>query len=160
MEMKQMKIDIGLKDNSRKTVADALGKVLADTYTLYLKTHNFHWNVTGPNFYSLHKQFEELYTELAAAVDEIAERIRALGHLAPGSYAAFGKLTTVKEATGVPAARDMVRQLAADNELVVRSAREVKDLAESVGDVETGDLMIERMQVHEKAAWMLRVQLQ
>ena len=155
-----MKIDIGLKDNSRKTVAEALGRVLADSYTLYLKTHNFHWNVTGPNFYSLHKHFEELYTELAGAVDELAERIRALGQFAPGSYAAFGKLTKIKEANDVPGPNEMIRQLVADNETIVRAAREVKDLAEGVGDVETGDMMIERMQVHEKAAWMLRAQLE
>ena len=154
-----MKIDIGLPDKNRKAVSEALSAVLADTYTLYLKTHNFHWNVTGPNFYPLHKQFEELYSELARAVDEIAERIRALGHVAPGSYAAFAKLTQIKESVGAPASRDMIRQLTADNETLVRVARATKDLAEKLGDVETGDMMIERMQVHAKAAWMLRAQL-
>jgi starvation-inducible DNA-binding protein len=154
-----MTIDIGLPEKNRKAVATALSAVLADTYTLYLKTHNFHWNVAGPNFYALHKQFEELYTELAQAVDEIAERIRALGHIAPGSYAAFAKLTQIKEAIGAPAAHDMIRQLTADNETLVRVARATKDLVETLGDAETGDMMIERMQVHAKAAWMLRVQL-
>jgi starvation-inducible DNA-binding protein len=156
-----MKIDIGLKDNSRKTVADALAPMLADSYALALKTQNFHWNVVGPEFPYLHKQFDELYSELAEAVDSLAERIRVLGHAAPGSFAAFEKLKQIKESTGAPpAAKEMVGELWHDNEALVRHARKVKDLAESVGDVETGDMMIERMQVHAKAAWMLRAQLE
>jgi starvation-inducible DNA-binding protein len=156
-----MKVNIGLNDNARKTVADALSGVLADTYTLYLKTHNFHWNVTGPAFPYLHKMFEEQYTELAGAVDELAERIRALGHYAPGSYAQFGKLTQLKEApASPPAAKEMIRQLLADNEAVARRAREVQETVEEVGDTESGDMMVGRMQVHGKAAWMLRAQLE
>ncbi len=156
-----MKVNIGLSDNARKTVADALSGVLADTYTLYLKTHNFHWNVTGPGFPYLHKLFEEQYTELAGAVDELAERIRALGHPAPGSYAAFGKLSSLKDAPNTPpAAKEMIRQLLADNEAIARKAREVQQTVEDAGDTETGDLMVGRMQVHGKAAWMLRAQLE
>src|SRR5258708_14023712 len=156
-----MKVNIGLNDNARKTVADALSGVLADTYTLYLKTHNFHWNVTGPNFPYLHTMFEQQYTELAAAVDELAERIRAVGHPAPGSYTAFSKLTEVKEAPATPpVAREMIRQLLADNETITRRAREAQETVEAVGATESGDLMVGRMQVHGKAAWMLRVQLE
>src|SRR5689334_22204268 len=130
-----MKVNIGLNDNARKTVADALSQVLADTYTLYLKTHNFHWNVTGPNFPQLHTMFETQYTELAAAVDEIAERIRAVGHPAPGSYAQVGKLSQLKDAPATPpAAKEMIRQLMADNEAIARKAREVQETVEEVGD--------------------------
>jgi starvation-inducible DNA-binding protein len=155
-----MTVNIGIDDKARGSVAGALVKVLADTYTLYLKTHNFHWNVTGPSFPQLHSQFETQYTEMAAAVDEIAERIRALGAFAPGGYAAFGKLTEVKEAAGVPAATDMIRQLLADNELLVRAAREALRVAEQAGDDESVDLMVRRMQVHGKNAWMLRAQVE
>jgi starvation-inducible DNA-binding protein len=156
-----MKVNIGLNDNARKTVADALSGVLADTYTLYLKTHNFHWNVTGPNFPQLHTMFETQYTELAAAVDELAERIRAVGHPAPGSYAQFGKLSQLKDAPATPpTAKEMIRQLMADNEAIARRAREVQETVEEVGDTESGDLMVGRMQVHGKNAWMLRVQLE
>jgi starvation-inducible DNA-binding protein len=156
-----MKVNIGLSDNARKTVVDALSGVLADTYTLYLKTHNFHWNVTGPSFPFLHTMFEAQYTELAAAVDELAERIRALGHPAPGSYAAFSKLTSLKEApASPPPAKEMIRQLLADNETIARKAREVQETVESAGDTESGDMMVGRMQVHGKAAWMLRAQLE
>lgn len=156
-----MKVNIGLSDNARKTVADALAGVLADTYTLYLKTHNFHWNVTGPSFPFLHTLFGEQYNELWAAVDELAERIRALGHAAPGSYAAFSKLTSLKEAPATPpAAKEMIRQLLADNEAVARRAREVQQTVEEVGDTESGDMMVGRLQVHGKAAWMLRAQLE
>jgi starvation-inducible DNA-binding protein len=156
-----MKVNIGLSDNARKTVVDALSGVLADTYTLYLKTHNFHWNVTGPSFPFLHTMFEGQYTELAGAVDELAERIRALGHPAPGSYAAFSKLTNLKEApASPPPAKEMIRQLLADNEAIARKAREVQETVEGVGDTESGDMMVGRLHVHGKAAWMLRVQLE
>jgi starvation-inducible DNA-binding protein len=156
-----VKVNIGLSDNARKTVVDALSGVLADTYTLYLKTHNFHWNVTGPSFPFLHTMFEGQYTELAGAVDELAERIRALGHPAPGSYAAFSKLTNLKEApASPPPAKEMIRQLLADNEAIARKAREVQETVEGVGDTESGDMMVGRLHVHGKAAWMLRVQLE
>lgn len=147
-------------DGSR-AVANALARILANTYTLYLKTHNYHWNVTGPHFASLHTLFETQYTELAAAVDTLAERIRALGHVAPGSYAAFGRLSEVKEAPdSPPKAMDMVRELAADNEAIGRLAQEANDIADENDDVASGDMMIERMQVHAKAAWMLRAHLE
>ena len=156
-----MKVNIGLNDNARKTVVEALSGVLADTYTLYLKTHNFHWNVTGPSFPFLHTLFGEQYNELWNAVDELAERIRALGHFAPGSYAAFGKLTSLKEApSSPPAAKDMIRVLLADHEAITQRARKVQEIVEEVGDTETGDMMVGRMQVHGKAAWMLRAQLE
>jgi starvation-inducible DNA-binding protein len=135
---------------------DGLGGLLADSYTLYLKTHNFHWNVTGPMFNTLHLMFEQQYTELSTAVDEIAERIRALGEFAPGSFAVFGKLTKIEEANGIPKAEEMVRQLVIGHETVVRTAREAFPSAEQAGDQPTCDLLTQRMQVHEKAAWMLR----
>jgi starvation-inducible DNA-binding protein len=150
------KIDIGIGDNDRKAIADGLGKLLADSYTLYLKTHNFHWNVTGPMFQTLHLMFETQYTELATAVDLVAERIRSLGHYAPGSYREFGKLTSISEAEGVPAANEMIRQLVAGHEAVVRTARVVFPLAEKASDESTCDLLTQRMQLHEKTAWMLR----
>ncbi len=147
--------------NSNKAMMDALAGVLANTYTLYLKTHNYHWNVTGPQFASLHTMFETQYTELAAAVDTVAERIRALGHVAPGSYAAFGKLSEIKEAPdSPPEAMAMVRELAGDNEALIRLAEKANDVAEESGDVASGDMMIERMQVHAKSAWMLRAHLE
>jgi starvation-inducible DNA-binding protein len=139
----------------RGEIAGALGRLLADSYTLYLKTHSFHWNVVGPHFYDLHKLFEEQYSGLAAAVDEIAERIRALGTKAPGSYAEFGKLASVKDESGAPAAEEMIRQLLADNVTVARTAQRVADLADEHGDISTADLATERVTVHEKAAWML-----
>jgi len=151
-----MDIDIGIKQKDRKAIARGLGNLLADSYTLYLKTHNFHWNVTGPLFNTLHLMFEQEYTELATAVDLIAERIRALGEFAPGSYAVFGKLTKIDEATEVPPAEDMVRQLVVGHETIVRTARTVFPVAEKVGDEPTCDLLTQRMQVHEKTAWMLR----
>lgn len=151
-----MKIDIGIDEAHRRSVAEGLSRLLADSYTLYLKTHSFHWNVTGPQFTSLHLLFEQEYTELALAVDEIAERIRALGLPSPGSYSQFVKLATVREETGVPAAADMVRQLASDHETVARSAREALRTAQKAGDEASADLLIGRMGVHEKAAWMLR----
>ncbi len=151
-----MKIDIGIDDRSRKEIAGGLSRLLADTYTLYLKTHNFHWNVTGPMFNTLHLMFEQQYTELATAVDEIAERIRALGEPAPGSYSQYAELSSIREETGVPSAEDMIRQLVADQEAVVRTARSVFPAAEAASDEPTADLLTQRMQVHEKTAWMLR----
>jgi len=153
--MKQT-IDIGISEQNRIAIAEGLARLLADTYTLYLKTHNFHWNVTGPMFNTLHLMFEQQYMELATAVDGIAERIRALGVVAPGSYAQFSKLTSVQEETGVPAAERMIEQLVRDQETVVRTARSVLPLAEEVHDEPTADLLTQRMQVHEKTAWMLR----
>jgi len=144
-----MDIDIGISKKDRKTVADGLSKLLADTYTLYLKTHNFHWNVEGP-------MFETQYNELALAVDAIAERIRALGHPAPGSYAAYAKLSSIKEEIGVPKAEEMIRQLVDGQEAVARTARAVFPAAEKAGDEPTADLLTQRMQIHEKTAWMLR----
>ncbi|MGH8561288.1 MAG: Dps family protein, partial [Nevskiales bacterium] len=140
----------------RKTIADGLSRLLADEYTLYLKTHNFHWNVTGPMFNTLHLMFETQYTELALAVDLVAERIRALGFPAPGSYRQFAALSSIDEETGVPDTREMIRQLVAGQEAVVRTARDVFPLADESHDEPTADLLTQRMQVHEKNAWMLR----
>jgi starvation-inducible DNA-binding protein len=149
------------RNDGSKAVADSLARVLANTYTLYLKTHNYHWNVTGPQFASLHTMFETQYTELAAAVDAIAERIRALHEFAPGSYSTFSRLGEIREAPETPPkAMDMVRDLAADNETLIRAAQEANKIAEQYGDVASGDLMIERMQAHAKAAWMLRAHLE
>jgi starvation-inducible DNA-binding protein len=149
-------IDIGIDAEDRKAVAEALALLLADSYTLYLKTHNFHWNVTGPMFSTLHLLFEQQYTELALAVDLVAERIRALGQPAPGSYAQFARLTTLREETGRPRAEEMVRQLAEGQEAVVRTARRAFPIAEAAADQATLDLLTQRLQVHEKNAWMLR----
>jgi starvation-inducible DNA-binding protein len=149
-------IDMGIQPAQRAELAEGLSRVLADTYTLYLKTHYFHWNVTGPMFQTLHLMFEAQYTELALAVDLVAERIRALGHTAPGSYAQFSKLSSVTEETGVPRAEDMIRQLVQGQEAVVRTARKVFAVAEKSADQVTLDLLTQRMQVHEKTAWMLR----
>ena len=151
-----MKIDIGIPEEQRTSIVEGLGRLLADSYTLYLKTHNFHWNVTGPMFTTLHLLFEQQYTELATAVDLIAERIRSLGAPAPGSYRDFGRLSKVPEAEGVPAATDMLRALVSDHETVVRTARSVFPAAEKGGDEATADLLTQRLQVHEKTAWMLR----
>ena len=151
-----MPIDIGISDELRQEIGEGLSHLLADTYTLYLKTHNFHWNVTGPLFNTLHLMFETQYTELALAVDLIAERIRALGLPAPGSYAQFAQLTSIREETGVPAAEDMIRQLVRDQEAVVRTARSIFPAVEKAGDEPTADQLTQRMQVHEKTAWMLR----
>ncbi|TVP69768.1 MAG: DNA starvation/stationary phase protection protein [Leptolyngbya sp. LCM1.Bin17] len=151
-----MPIDIGIDEKDRQAIADGLSKLLADTYTLYLKTHNFHWNVTGPMFQTLHLMFEEQYNELALAVDQIAERIRALGFPAPGTYKAFGKLSSIQEDDGVPAAEDMIRQLVEGQEAVVRTARSVFPAVDQAHDEPTADLLTQRMQVHEKTAWMLR----
>ncbi|MBS3786214.1 MAG: DNA starvation/stationary phase protection protein [Gammaproteobacteria bacterium] len=149
-------IDIGINTEARKEIAAGLSRVLADSYSVYLKTHNFHWNVTGPMFNSLHMMFEEHYTELATAVDEIAERIRALGEPAPGSYSAYQALTSVPEEEGQPEALEMIKQLVRDHETVSRTAREVFPLAEKANDEPTADLLTQRMQIHEKTAWMLR----
>ncbi|HEX9812949.1 MAG TPA: Dps family protein [Burkholderiales bacterium] len=151
-----MAINIGINEPDRKEIADGLAKLLADSYTLYLKTHNFHWNVTGPMFETLHLMFERQYTELATAVDQIAERIRALGFPAPGSYAEFGRLASIQEATGVPDAQSMIRQLVDGQEAVVRTARSVFPVVDRAHDEPTADLLTQRMQVHEKTAWMLR----
>ncbi len=139
---------------------EALSRLLADSYTLYLKTHNFHWNVTGPMFTTLHTLFETQYTDLALAVDEIAERIRALGAVAPGSYSAFAALTRVEEAKGVPKAIDMIRALVEDQARVVAAAREVVDAAGDAGDDATADLGIRRIQIHEKNSWILASHLE
>ena len=150
------KIDIGIAENDRKAIAEGLSRLLADTYTLYLKTHNFHWNVTGPMFNTLHLMFEQQYTELAQAVDLIAERIRALGFPAPGSYGQYAKLCSIKEEDGVPVANEMIRQLVAGQEAVVRTARNIFPTVDKANDEPTADLLTQRMQVHEKNAWMLR----
>ena len=152
-------IDIGISQSDREKIAEDLSRLLADTYTLYLKTHNFHWNVTGPMFNTLHLMFEQQYTELATAVDEIAERIRALGIAAPGSYRQFAELTRVEEETDVPNAEEMIGQLVRDQETVVRAAREVFPLADAANDEPSADLLTQRMQIHEKTAWMLRSML-
>lgn len=149
-------IDIGIPDKERKKIADGLSRLLADTYTLYLKTHNYHWNVEGPMFQTLHTMFETQYTELALAVDLIAERIRALGHYAPGSYAQYAKLSSISEETGVPAAQDMIKNLVKGNEAVSKTARELFPVVEKSSDEPTADLLTQRMQIHEKTAWMLR----
>ena len=152
-------IDIGISESDRNEIAAGLSRLLADSYTLYVKTHNFHWNVTGLLFNTLHQMFEVQYTELATAVDEIAERIRALGFPAPGSYTQFGGLTSIKEETGVPSAEEMIAQLAKDQEIVARTAREVFPVADRAHDEPTADLLTQRMQIHEKTAWMLRSML-
>lgn len=153
-------INIGINDQARKKISDGLSHLLADTYTLYLKTHNFHWNVTGPQFNTLHLMFETQYTELAVAVDEIAERIRALGFPAPGSYREFIKLSSIPEAEGTPKAEEMIRQLVEGQEAVVRTARQVFPVTEAAHDEPTADLLTQRMQIHEKTAWMLRSMLE
>ncbi len=153
------RIDIGINEEDRRKIADGLSRLLADSYTLYLKTHNFHWNVTGPMFNTLHLMFEGQYTELATAVDEIAERIRALGFPAPGSYTQFAALASIKEAEGVPSAEEMIRQLAEDQETVVRTARSVFPVVDAANDEPSADLLTQRMQIHEKTAWMLRSML-
>ena len=150
------KIDIGINDKDRKAIADGLSRLLADTYTLYLKTHNFHWNVTGPMFQTLHLMFETQYNELALAVDLVAERIRALGYAAPGTYSEYAKLSSIKETAGVPKAEKMIELLVDGQEAVVRTARSIFPLVEKVNDEPTADLLTQRMQVHEKTAWMLR----
>ena len=149
-------IDIGIKKEDRKAIADGLARLLADTYTLYLKTHNFHWNVTGPMFQTLHLMFETQYNELWLAVDLIAERIRALGYPAPGTYAEYAKLSSIKESPGVPKAEEMIGLLVDGQEAVVRTARSVFPMVDKANDAPTADLLTQRMQIHEKSAWMLR----
>lgn len=151
-----MKIEIGISDEDRKKVAEGLSHLLADTYTLYLKTHNYHWNVTGPMFQTLHLMFETHYNELALAVDLIAERIRALGHTAPGTYAQFIKLANIKEEMQIPRAKDMIRNLVLGHETVAKTAREIFPAAEKGSDEASLDLLTQRIQLHEKTAWMLR----
>ena len=153
-------IDIGIDPNQRKAIADGLAHLLADTYTLYLKTHNYHWNVTGPMFNTLHLMFETQYTELALAVDSIAERIRALGHAAPSSYAQYAKLSVIKETDSVPPAEKMIADLVKGQEAVVRTARRVLPISEKANDQPTIDLLTQRMNIHEKTAWMLRALLE
>jgi starvation-inducible DNA-binding protein len=149
-------IDIGIGSKDREKIADGLSKVLADTYSLYLKTHNFHWNVEGPMFNTLHLMFMEQYTELWNALDAIAERIRSLGYPAPGTNSQFARLTSIDETEGVPEALDMVRLLVAGHEAVARTARATFPAAEKGGDESTADLLTQRLQIHEKTAWMLR----
>ncbi|KJH70436.1 Dps family protein [Aliterella atlantica] len=149
-------VNIGIDDENRKQIAEGLSRVLADTYTLYLKTHNFHWNVTGPMFQTLHLMFETQYTELALAVDLIAERIRALGYPAPGTYSDYAKLSSISETPGVPKATEMIRLLVEGQEAVARTARSIFPVVDQVNDEPTADLLTQRMQVHEKNAWMLR----
>lgn len=152
-------IEIGIDESQRRSISDGLAHLLADSYTLYLKTHNFHWNVTGPQFKALHELFEEHYTELAAAIDEIAERIRALGFRAPGSFKKFSELSSIEESDDVPSADEMVRQLVIGQEAVVRTARKVLPVAGEADDEPTVDLLTQRMHTHEKNAWMLRSML-
>ena len=149
-------MDIGISEQDRTRIAEGLSKLLADTYTLYLKTHYFHWNVTGPMFQTLHLMFEQQYNELALAVDLIAERIRALGVPAPGTYREFAALSSIKESRGVPKAEQMIKDLVAGQEAVARTARSVFPLVDQVNDEPSADLLTQRMQVHEKTAWMLR----
>lgn len=152
-------IDIGIEKNDRIEIAEGLKKLLADSYTLYLQTHNFHWNVTGPQFRELHLMFEEHYTELAVAVDDIAERIRTLGIAAPGTYRSFAELSSIKEVDGVPPASEMVTLLLQGHEAVVKTCREVLKLSQQADDESTSALVGDRMRVHEKTAWMLRATL-
>jgi starvation-inducible DNA-binding protein len=155
-EVAALPIDIGINEKDRQEIASGLSQLLADTFTLYLKTHNFHWNVTGPMFQTLHLMFETQYNELWAAADVIAERIRTLGVVAPGSYKEFSQLTSIKEVDGVPSAEEMIRLLVEGNEAAARTARAVFEVADRANDAPTADLLTERMQSHEKTAWMLR----
>ncbi|MDY7024724.1 MAG: Dps family protein [Pseudomonadota bacterium] len=149
-------VNIGIEDSKLTKIADGLKRVLADSYTLYLQTHNFHWNVTGPRFRELHLMFEEHYTELAVAVDDIAERIRTLGEVAPGTYKAFAQLSNIDEVDGVPEADDMIDILLKGHEQVVQTCREVLAIAQDADDESSAALISDRMRVHEKTAWMLR----
>jgi starvation-inducible DNA-binding protein len=148
--------DIGISARDRALLAENLSRVLADTYSLYLKTHSFHWNVTGPMFQTLHLMFETQYTELALAVDLVAERIRALGHPAPGTYSEYARLSSIPETAGAPRADEMIELLLKANEAVARTARKAFSVADKANDQPTADLLTQRMDVHEKAAWMLR----
>ena len=149
-------IDIGISADERQKIAHGLSALLADSYTLYLMTHNFHWNVTGPQFNSLHQMFMAQYTEQWNAIDIIAERIRALGHPAPGTYKEFVKLASIKEVEGVPNANDMIRHLVAAQEATARTARKLFPLVDAANDQPTADVLTQRLEVHEKTAWMLR----
>lgn len=149
-------INIGIEEVDRKKIAEGLSRLLADSYTLYLQTHNFHWNVTGRMFQTLHLMFETQYTELALAVDLIAERIRALGFPSPGTYSEFAELSSIKEVRGVPSAEKMIEILVDGQESVVRTARSVFEAVDAVHDEPSADLLTQRMQTHEKTAWMLR----
>lgn len=151
-----MTMDIGISKKEREKIAEGLSRLLADSFTLYLKTHNFHWNVTGPMFNTLHVMFMDQYTELWNALDLIAERIRALGVPAPATYREFAKLTVIKESEGVPNATEMLKQLLAGQEAVVKTARGIFPVVDKAGDEPTADLLTQRMQIHEKTAWMLR----
>ncbi|MBC8008435.1 MAG: DNA starvation/stationary phase protection protein [Prolixibacteraceae bacterium] len=151
-----MAADLGIKEKDRLKIVEGLSKVLADSYTLYLKTHNFHWNVTGPMFQTLHLMFQAQYTELWNSIDLIAERIRSLDAPAPGTYAQFSKLASIQETVGVPKAQDMIKILLEGHEAVTRTARKAFPAAEKGGDQPTMDLLTQRMEVHEKTAWMLR----
>lgn len=154
-----MELNIGIDKQQRTQIADGLAHLLADSYSLYLKTHNYHWNVTGPQFNTLHQMYEGQYTELATAVDEIAERIRSLGVRAPGSYSEFAKLTSIEEGSGEETAEEMTRQLCLGHEAVARTARKAFRAADDADDEPTADLLTQRMQIHEKTAWMLRSML-
>lgn len=149
-------INIGINEQDRIAIAEGLKRLLADSYTLYLQTHNFHWNVTGPQFRELHLMFEEHYTELAVAVDDIAERIRTLGVIAPGTYKAFAELSSIQETDGIPESGEMVDILTKGHEQVVRTSREVLKAAQEADDESTAALVSDRMRIHEKTAWMLR----
>ncbi len=149
-------IDIGITEQDRGNIAEGLKRLLADSYTLYLQTHNFHWNVTGPQFRELHLMFEEHYTELAVAVDDIAERIRTLDVPAPGTYKAFAALSSIKEVDGVPEAKEMVRLLTQGHEQVVKTCRDALKVAQDADDESSAALISDRMRIHEKTAWMLR----
>lgn len=151
-----MNIDIGISQPHREEIAQGLSRLLADTYTLYLKTHNFHWNVTGPMFQTLHLMFETQYTELALAVDLVAERIRSLGFPAPGTYKQYAALSSIKEEEGIPKAQEMIKLLVEGQEAVVRTARSLYPSVEACNDEATADLLTQRIQLHEKTAWMLR----
>jgi starvation-inducible DNA-binding protein len=153
---KMMQVNIGIEADARQEIAAGLSRLLADTYTLYLKTHYFHWNVTGPMFQTLHLMFETQYTELALAVDLIAERIRALGFPAPGSYTEYAKLSSIPETTSVPKATEMIKLLVEGQEAVCRTARSIFPIIAAVSDEPTADLLTQRLQLHEKTAWMLR----
>ena len=154
--MSELTIDIGIGEDDRTAITDGLSRLLADTYTLYLKTHNYHWNVTGPMFQTLHLMFETQYNELALAVDLIAERIRSLGEPAPGTYREFASLTSIEEDDEAPDATEMIRRLVRGQEAVARTARSVFPVVEQAHDEATADLLTQRLQVHEKTAWMLR----
>ena len=149
-------MNVGISEEERQSIANGVSELLADTYTLYLKTHNFHWNVVGPRFHDLHVMFEAQYTELSTAVDDVAERIRTLGFPAPGTYSQFAALTSISETMGVPTADEMVTILTRDNETLIRTARRILPLAQEASDESTASLIADRMVVHEKTAWMLR----